>query len=167
MARTKPTFKSLIKGPLPYVLIGALVVVIGVSLLTSGGFRPITTQQGLDLLRGNQVASATIIDGEQRVDLELRSGFEGLGSQVQFYYVAPRGEEIVAAVTNSDMAEFTDEVPTTNWFVSLLGLLLPFVLIGLIFWFLLSTMQGGGSRVMQFGKSRAKLVSKETSTVTF
>lgn len=167
MARTKPTFKSLIKGPLPYVLIGALVVVIGVSLLTSGGFRPITTQQGLDLLRGNQVASATIIDGEQRVDLELRSGFEGLGSQVQFYYVAPRGEEIVAAVTNSDVAEFTDEVPTTNWFVSLLGLLLPFVLIGLIFWFLLSTMQGGGSRVMQFGKSRAKLVSKETSTVTF
>ena len=167
MARTKPTFKSLIKGPLPYVLIGALVVVIGVSLLTSGGFRPITTQQGLDLLRGNQVASATIIDGEQRVDLELRSAFEGLGSQVQFYYVAPRGEEIVAAVTNSDVAEFTDEVPTTNWFVSLLGLLLPFVLIGLIFWFLLSTMQGGGSRVMQFGKSRAKLVSKETSTVTF
>jgi len=167
MARTKPTFKSLIKGPLPYVLIGALVVVIGVSLLTSGGFRPITTQQGLDLLRGNQVTSATIIDGEQRVDLELRSGFEGLGSQVQFYYVAPRGEEIVAAVTNSDVAEFTDEVPTTNWFVSLLGLLLPFVLIGLIFWFLLSTMQGGGSRVMQFGKSRAKLVSKETSTVTF
>jgi cell division protease FtsH len=167
MARTKPTFKSLIKGPLPYVLIGALVVVIGVSLLTSGGFRPITTQQGLDLLRGNQVASATIIDGEQRVDLELRSGFEGLGSQVQFYYVAPRGEEIVAAVTNSNVAEFTDEVPTTNWFVSLLGLLLPFVLIGLIFWFLLSTMQGGGSRVMQFGKSRAKLVSKETSTVTF
>jgi cell division protease FtsH len=167
MARTKTTFKSLIKGPLPYVLIGALVVVIGVSLLTSGGFRPITTQQGLDLLRGNQVASATIIDGEQRVDLELRSGFEGLGSQVQFYYVAPRGEEIVAAVTNSNVAEFTDEVPTTNWFVSLLGLLLPFVLIGLIFWFLLSTMQGGGSRVMQFGKSRAKLVSKETSTVTF
>ncbi len=167
MARTKPTFKSLIKGPLPYVVVGALVVVIGVSLLTSGGFRQVSTQEGLGLLRDNQVRSATIIDGEQRVDLELTSSVDGLGTQVQFFYVAPRGEEIVDAVTNSDVAEFTDEVPKTNWFVSLLGLLLPFVLIGLIFWFLLSSMQGGGSRVMQFGKSRAKLVSKETSSVTF
>lgn len=167
MARKKPTFASLMKGPLPYVLAGAIVVVIGVSLLSAGGFRAISTQEGLELLRSNQVASATIIDGEQRVDLVVRSNFDGLGTQVQFYYVAPRGQEIVAAVNNSDVAEFTDEVPRTNWFVSLLGLLLPFVLIGLIFWFLLSSMQGGGSRVMQFGKSKAKLVTKETPTVNF
>ena len=35
------------------------------------------------------------------------------------------------------------------------------------FWWLLSSMQGGGSKVMQFGKSKAKLVNKETPTVTF
>ncbi|MGB1101775.1 MAG: AAA family ATPase, partial [Pontimonas sp.] len=161
------TLKSLIRGPLPYVLVGSLIVVIGVSLLTASGFRPISTQEGLELLENNQARSVTIIDGEQRVDMELRSAFEESGNQVQFYYVAPRGEEIVEAVNNSDVAEFTDEVPQTNWFVSLLGLVLPFVIIGLIFWFLLSSMQGGGSRIMQFGKSRAKLVSKETPTVTF
>ena len=167
MARKKPTFKSVLKGPLPYVLVGALVIVVGISLLAGGGFQPITTQQGLELLRDNQVNKATIIDGEQRVDLELRSAFGSSGTQVQFYYVAPRGEEIVQAVTTSDVNEFTDEVPQTNWFLSLLGLVVPFLIIGLIFWFLLSTMQGGGSRVMQFGKSRAKLVSKETPQVTF
>jgi len=167
MAEKKTSLKSLIRGPLPYVLVGSLIVVIGVSLLTASGFRPVTTQQGLELLQDNQAESVTIIDGEQRVDLELRSSFDGLGTQVQFYYVAPRGEEIIQAVNNSDVAEFDDEVPRTNWFVSLLGLILPFVIIGLIFWFLLSSMQGGGSRIMQFGKSRAKLVSKETPTVTF
>ena len=167
MAQKKITLKSLIRGPLPYVLVGSLIVVIGVSLLTASGFRPISTQEGLELLENNQARSVTIIDGEQRVDMELRSAFEESGNQVQFYYVAPRGEEIVEAVNNSDVAEFTDEVPQTNWFVSLLGLVLPFVIIGLIFWFLLSSMQGGGSRIMQFGKSRAKLVSKETPTVTF
>ena len=167
MAQKKITLKSLIRGPLPYVLVGSLIVVIGISLLTASGFRPVSTQQGLGLLKDNQARSVTIIDGEQRVDMELRSSFDDLGTQVQFYYVAPRGEEIIAAVSNSDVAEFTDEVPQTNWFVSLLGLLLPFVIIGLIFWFLLSSMQGGGSRIMQFGKSRAKLVSKETPTVTF
>ncbi len=167
MAQKKITLKSLIRGPLPYVLVGSLIVVIGISLLTASGFRPVSTQQGLELLKDNQARSVTIIDGEQRVDMELRSSFDDLGTQVQFYFVAPRGEEIIAAVSNSDVAEFTDEVPQTNWFVSLLGLLLPFVIIGLIFWFLLSSMQGGGSRIMQFGKSRAKLVSKETPTVTF
>ena len=167
MAQKKITLKSLIRGPLPYVLVGSLIVVIGVSLLTASGFRPISTQEGLELLENNQARSVTIIDGEQRVDMELRQASSESGNQVQFYYVAPRGEEIVEAVNNSDVAEFTDEVPQTNWFVSLLGLVLPFVIIGLIFWFLLSSMQGGGSRIMQFGKSRAKLVSKETPTVTF
>ncbi len=45
--------------------------------------------------------------------------------------------------------------------------MLPLVLLGLLFWWLLSSAQGGGSKVMQFGKSRAKLVTKETPTVTF
>jgi cell division protease FtsH len=167
MAQKKVTLKSLIRGPLPYVLVGSLIVVIGVSLLTASGFRPVTTQEGLELLKDNQAREVTIIDGEQRVDMELRAPFGDQGTQVQFYYVAPRGEEIVQAVNNSDVSQFTDEVPQTNWFVSLLGLIVPFVIIGLIFWFLLSSMQGGGSRIMQFGKSRAKLVSKETPSVTF
>ncbi|MEL0256861.1 MAG: cell division protein FtsH, partial [Pontimonas sp.] len=98
MAQKKITLKSLIRGPLPYVLVGSLIVVIGVSLLTASGFRPISTQEGLELLENNQARSVTIIDGEQRVDMELRSAFEESGNQVQFYYVAPRGEEIVEAV---------------------------------------------------------------------
>jgi len=167
MATKRPTLKALLKGPLPYILIGAFVVVLGVSLLTAGGFKPVSTQEGLELLKDNKVEKATIIDGEQRVDLELRQSFQSEGNQVQFYYVSPRGDEVVEAVNNSDVSEFTDEVPQTNWFVSLLGFVIPFLLIGVIFWFLLSSMQGGGSRVMQFGKSKAKLVSKETSTVTF
>lgn len=167
MATKRPTLKALLRGPLPYIVIGIAVIAVGLSLLGAGGFRPISTQQGLELLLENQVEEVTIIDGEQRVDLELRQSFQGEGTQVQFYYVAPRGADVVAAVDNSDVTEFTDEVPQTNWFVSLLGFIVPFLLIGVIFWFLLSSMQGGGSRVMQFGKSKAKLVSKETPKVTF
>ena len=50
---------------------------------------------------------------------------------------------------------------------SILVSLLPFViLLGLIFFFM-NQMQGGGNRVMQFGKSKAKLVSKDTPKTTF
>ena len=62
---------------------------------------------------------------------------------------------------------FTDQVPQANWFLSLLGILLPVLLIGVFFWLMLSGMQGGGNKVMQFGKSKAKLVTKESPQVTF
>ena len=45
--------------------------------------------------------------------------------------------------------------------------MLPLLLLGVLFWFLLSSAQGGGSKVMQFGKSRAQLFSKEPPNVTF
>src|SRR5690606_20519961 len=52
-------------------------------------------------------------------------------------------------------------------FLSIIGFILPIIVIMLLFWFLLSRMQNGGGRVMQFGKSKAKLVGKESPTVTF
>jgi cell division protease FtsH len=106
------------------------------------------------------------VDAEQRVDLVLTQAGPD-GKQVQFYYAAPRGAEIVNAVTAANPQTFNDQVDKGNWLSSLLGLIIPFVIIGLIFWFLLSSMQGGGSKVMQFGKSKAKLVSKESPKVTF
>jgi len=44
---------------------------------------------------------------------------------------------------------------------------IPYLLIFGLFFFVIMQMQGGGNRVMQFGKSKAKLVSKDTPTVLF
>ena len=85
---------------------------------------------------------------------------------MQFYYVEQRAEEVLTAVTASD-AKFDDEVPQANWLAGLLPILITLAVIGLLFWFMMSSMQGGGNRVMQFGKSKAKLVSKESPKVTF
>ncbi len=106
-------------------------------------------------------------DGDQRVDLTLSEDFEG-SKQVQFYYTSARADEVVAAVDAANPADgYNDVVPRATWFDGFLSLMLPLVLLGLLFWFLMSSAQGGGSRVMQFGKSKAKLVTKETPTVTF
>jgi cell division protease FtsH len=87
---------------------------------------------------------------------------------VQFYYVSARADEVVQAIDNANPADgYNDVVPRATWFDGLLSLMLPILLLGVLFWFLLSSAQGGGNRIMQFGKSRAKLVTKETPTVTF
>ncbi len=160
-------FKRILRGPVIYILLAIAAVWIGATLLTGNGFKAVTTQEGLTLLKGTTVDSAKIVDGEQRVDLTLTTSDGTNGKQVQFYYVAPRGQEIVDAINASNVKNFDDQVPQTNFFTSLIGILLPFLIIGVIFYFLLSRMQGGGNRVMQFGKSKAKLVGKEAPKVTF
>ena len=158
-------FKRFLRGPLIYILLAVIVVSVGFSLLSGSGFKEITTKDGLALLQDDKVVSAKIVDSEQRVDLTLAAAGAD-GKQVQFYYAAARGTDIVKAVDSSG-AKYDDQVDKGNWLSSLLGLVIPFIIIGVIFWFLLSSMQGGGSKVMQFGKSKAKLVSKESPKVTF
>ena len=64
-------FKRIFRGPLVYVILGVIVLIVGFNLLTATGFRPITTQEGLELLKGSTVEKVKIVDGEQRVDLTL------------------------------------------------------------------------------------------------
>ncbi len=163
--------KRILRGPLVYIVLGVLALWIGFSLLTGSGARQITTEEGLGLLSDNGVKTVKIYDSEQRVDLTLKSAYtdatgQNLGTTVQFNYVAARGADVVKAVDASS-AKYDDVPPSTNWVLSLLSILGPILLVGLFAWFLLSSMQGGGNRVMQFGKSKAKLVSKESPKVTF
>lgn len=160
--------KKILRGPIIYILLAIVAVWIGTSLITASGFKEVSTQQGLEFLQDDKVASAKMVDGENRVDLTLTEADDEFGKQVQFYYVTPRGADVVAAIDEANPKDgFNDEVPQPNWFLSMLGILLPLVLIGLFFWIMLSGMQGGGNKVMQFGKSKAKLVTKETPKVTF
>jgi cell division protease FtsH len=155
--------KKLFRGPIIYVVIAVLGIGIGWSVISGSGSTTVSTQKGLQALDDDKVASATIFSNEQRVDLVLKDGDE----HQQFYYATPRGDEVVTAVDDAKLDSFDDKVTQGNWFLSMLSVLLPFVIIGAIFWFLLSSMQGGGSKVMQFGKSKAKLASKETPQVMF
>lgn len=161
--------KKLFKGPLIYLILAPIIVLIGWSLLSGSGQREITTQRGLEMLDAGQVSKAEIIDGDQRVNLTLEKADSETGAtDVFFYYVFPRGADVVEAVDAAAPTDgFTDKVPQPNPFWSVLGFLLPVLLIGLFFWWMLSSMQGGGNKVMQFGKSRAKLNTKEMPQVTF
>lgn len=161
-------FKKITRNPLFYVLLIGIFLIVGFSLISSlGGAKQISTQEGLKLLSGSTVTEVLNTDGDQRVDMKLSEPYDG-ASDVQFYYVTARASEVVDAINAADPKDgFNDAVPRPSWFDGFLSLMLPLLLLGVLFWFLLSSAQGGGSKVMQFGKSRAKLVSKESPTVTF
>ncbi|MDQ2698166.1 MAG: ATP-dependent zinc metalloprotease FtsH, partial [Actinomycetota bacterium] len=161
-------FKKITRNPLFYVLMIGLLLVVGFSLISSlGGAKQISTQEGLELLAGDTVTEVLNTDGDQRVDMKLSKEHDG-AKDVQFYYVSARADEVVDAINAADPKDgFNDAVPRASWWEGFLSLMLPLLLLALLFWFLLSSAQGGGSKVMQFGKSRAKLVTKEMPQVTF
>ncbi|WP_251454602.1 ATP-dependent zinc metalloprotease FtsH [Microbacterium sp. Marseille-Q6648] len=161
-------FKKITRNPLLYVLLIAVFLIVGFTLISSlNGAKQISTQQGLELLDRGAVTEVLTTDGDQRVDMTLAEPFEG-STEVQFYYVTARADEVVEAINAADPEDgFNDAVPRATWFDGFLSLMIPILLLGLLFWFLLSNVQGGGSKVMQFGKSRAKLVTKEMPQVTF
>lgn len=161
-------FKKILSGPFVWIFAAILILVIGSSLVTGQQIRKVDTAYGLQLIQDGRANKVTVFGTDQRVDVELSVADARFGKNIQFYYVAPRGTTVAETIAEARITQgYNDDVQNTPWYLALLGTLLPFVIIGLIFWFLLSGMQGGNSKVMNFGKSRAKMVSKETSTVTF
>ena len=160
--------KKISRNPLIYVLVIGLLLVIGFWLISGlGGPSRITTEQGLELLRGDTVTKVETTEGDNRVDMTLSEEFEG-STQVQFYYIDARATEVVDAITTAAPEDgFNDVVPRPGWFEGFLSIMFPLLLLGVLIWFFVASAQGGGGKVMQFGKSRAKLVTKETPTVTF
>jgi cell division protease FtsH len=168
IARIIMDIKRIFRGPLVWVVIAVVVIIAAFSFISSSsGFQSVSTQEGLNLLKGTTVTTAKAVDPEQRVDLTLSTPYKNLGERVQFYYVAPRGPAVIKAIDSSPTAKFDDTVETTSIWSSLATFLIPLLLIGFVFFFLMRGMQGGGNRVMQFGKSKARLVSKDAAKVTF
>jgi len=145
-----------------------MVWLVARSFMASSPAR-IDTSAGLELLSQGRVTSVKVVDGAQRVEMELSQAYRDKGKLVEFYYVEPQGPVVVEAIQKAEPKNgFNSEVPSQSWWGSLLMTMVPLLLILGLFWLVMSQMQGGGGRgVMGFGKSKAKLVSKESPKVTF
>ena len=159
-----------------------LVVVLGWAVFSSMfDYRTIDTSDGLKLLRdkADTIESITVIDGNQRVELDLSSTYvqpkkkgdseaRPLGKKVEFSYTDAQAEQVDRLVQAAAPKDgFNSVVPTTTWWSSLIQLLVPALLLGGIMWWLIGRMGGGRGGAMGFGRSKAKVGSKEMPDVTF
>ncbi|WP_343076228.1 ATP-dependent zinc metalloprotease FtsH [Natronoglycomyces albus] len=154
--------KRFFRRPLVWIVLIALAAVL-IGTLFSGGsdYRGVSTSEVLTEIDNNNVASANVLDKEQLVQLELSGG-----SKIEAYLPADLIGDAARDLEASN-TEFNTEVNETSLFVSFLISLLPIAIIVLLLIFFMTQMQGGGSRVLQFGKSKAKLLTKDTPKTTF
>ncbi len=118
----------------------------------------------LTQLQGGQVKSLTLKEKDQTANVTLTDGRKySVGYPEQY-----TPQIITSAHKNiADQTQFDIQGRASNGWLSLLTYILPFVIfIG--FWiFLMNQVQGGGSKVMSFGKSRAKRMSVDSPKITF
>ena len=172
--------KSPLRGPLVPILVVFLLRALSFSLLNRSAVQPVTTSQGLELLRGDTVQSAVITEGAQRVELELTEPYQApdpaegadgtvdKGTQVEFHYVFPQGDEVARAVRAAGLDDGYDAVvPQPSILGTMLTMFLPLLLIIVVFYWFMSRAQGGSGGIMRFGKSKARVGNKEMPDVTF
>jgi cell division protease FtsH len=141
-------------------------------LAPNGGYDEVTTSEMNSWIAEGEVKDITFIDGDQEIRATLDTGVREGSDKVLTHYIDGQQEGIVAAVDEQVVAgtieESNSENPQPSLLGSLLATLLPFALIILLFVFLMNQVQGGGGRgVMQFAKSKAKLISKDMPKTTF
>ncbi|WP_407272601.1 ATP-dependent zinc metalloprotease FtsH [Radiobacillus sp. PE A8.2] len=92
------------------------------------------------------------------------------GEEDTFVTMVPDNPQVIAEITeiakDQPNVDFDEEQQPNGW-VTFLTTMIPFVIIFILFFFLLNQAQGGGSRVMNFGKSKAKMYSEEKKKVRF
>jgi cell division protease FtsH len=161
-------------GGLLYFIILMVFAVILIRVLSAGNpdVNELNSQQFLQAVDENAFVTdpedpenqLTVLDQDQTVTGVLEQGSPvGEG---EFEYAYPEQFDIAAAFNQAEIPFETDPQNTGFW-LTLIGTIAPIFLIILLFLFIMSSMQGGGNRVMSFGKSKAKRMTKDSPKVTF
>ncbi len=164
--------KRVFRGPWVWIVVAVLAVLLALEFLApGGGYDEVSTSQMSEYIAEGDVKEINFIDGDQTIEATLDSGSRDDGDKVMTHYIQGQQETILAAVdeqvAEGSIEKSNSENPQPSLLGSLLATLLPFALIILLFIFLMNNVQGGGRGVMQFGKSKAKMISKDMPKTTF
>jgi cell division protease FtsH len=153
---------------------------IALSSLFTGGpsYHRVDTSVALQQLNNgpkDSISEVVFQDKEQTLQINLAQSQkfgDTTTNRIEAQFPSEVGDQIWNDVQNAQTAQRINgpvdtQVSGDNVLLSLLVNLLPIVLLVVLLLFFMSQMQGGGSRVLNFGKSKAKMITKDTPKTTF
>ena len=84
-----------------------------------------------------------------------------------FRTITPNDSELIPLLRGADINIQAKPAEETPWYITILVSWFPMLLLIGVWIFFMRQMQGGGGKAMSFGKSRARLMDKEDSKITF
>jgi cell division protease FtsH len=160
--------KRLLRNPLLWV-VALLLVYYAFSTLfdDTRGYTQVPTSEALAQVSAGNVSDATIGDKEQQLRIDLKKPDAANGAtKIITSYPANAEEDIFSQLKTSNV-NFDTKVTQDSFWSQLLIYLIPLGVLVLLMWVMINNVQGGGNRVMNFGKSRAKQLNKDMPKTAF
>ena len=158
--------KKIFRSPAFWIVLAVVALLFGSNVLSSGSKgKTVDTWKIVDDISQGRAKSVTLVDKDQSIQVTLTNGDKETAS-----YITGQGPDLAALLHKEKVAGglpggYNIVVPHESFIVSLLLSLLPVVLLLFLLFFFMGQMQGG--RVMQFGKSKAKMLTKDMPSTTF
>lgn len=141
------------------LIIAAFVIAIDAFSGQSANKSELSYTGFIQQVQQKKVESVTITN-DHGIKGKLKNGTE-------FNSYAPSDETLIKTLQDNGV-EITAAPPEQPaWWMSLLGSAIPIIILVVLFFFIMQQTQGGGGRVMNFGKSRAKLMGEGNVKVSF
>ncbi|MGL3599886.1 ATP-dependent zinc metalloprotease FtsH [Veillonella sp. ZSJB6] len=141
------------------LIIAAFVIAIDAFSGQSANKSELSYTGFIQQVQQKKVESVTITN-DHGIKGKLKNGTE-------FNSYAPTDETLIKTLQDNGV-EITAAPPEQPaWWMSLLGSAIPIIILVVLFFFIMQQTQGGGGRVMNFGKSRAKLMGEGNVKVSF
>jgi len=158
--------RKLARSTIFYIILAVLALVLVTALFKGGSDRDklsLTTFERK--LAAGQVRNASVSDRDHEITGVLN---DAAGTKYKTTYADRDTANVLNELRRSpNHPDFKVTQRKDAWWLTLLEQLLPFVLLVAVFLIFMNAMQGGGNRVMQFGKAKPKVVNKDQPKVTF
>ena len=155
---------KLFKNLGPWLLLMLIVVTVYDHFETQGtsSQQEINYTDFMQQVTNDSVSKVTIIDNTVKGVLTDGTAFTTITPN------SPNGDPaLIASLQNHNVDIKAENPPEPPWWSSILSSILPILFLIGIWFFIMQQTQGGGSRVMSFGKSRAKMSGSDRVKVTF
>src|SRR5215469_13678231 len=159
--------KRIFRGWMLAILLVFVLLIVVLKFTGSSQYQKVPTSEVVQKVESGQVKSAILTVPTQEIQVTTFRGgqFEATWAGNQINQVTSKLQSL--SDTPGKHVSYVVDNPQGNSLLSVLLGWLPFIVIFLLFFVFMNQMQGGGSRVMNFGKSRAKLITKDTPKTTF
>ena len=147
----------------PLFVIVLLVYLASQTLIPHGkNTEKLTLSEFTTKVKEHQVDSAEFNPSKRAVTFKLTDGKKGT-----VHYPSDQNAPVLTNLLQDNNVTY-DSKGTGNWsWIGFFTSLLPFVLLFAFWIFLMNQVQGGGSKVMSFGKSRAKRMAPDSPKIGF
>jgi cell division protease FtsH len=147
----------------PLLVIVLLVWLASQTLIPkSSNADKLTTSQAIQEVKSGDVTSAVFSPGKRSITLKLTNG-----KKATVHYASDQAQLQFQNLLQQRNVQWDSKGTGGFSWTALIGSFLPFLLL-IGFWiFLMNQVQGGGSKVMSFGKSRAKRMAPDSPKIGF